>query len=343
MARFCAICGASNVKLIENLCLRCYLEREFERKLPSVKAAICPSCLSYRVKGKWVKSNTPMLSDAINQVVKGSVHFSFPSDVKGNVRAEAVVEDVRPREGRNRVPVKITYEEGCFHLEAHTIIDVYLKLEECPLCIRRKSEAKEAILQFRGVDKNVDNRLRKQILSIIDEEASRINATYKVEERKIGFDVKVSSRNMARSIAQKMKELFNAELVETFKNKHAGEGRKGVTFISVRIPPQSDKFILLREKILKIKRDIKKRKVLSEDVVTGEPLHIDLGKVRVLSREASLLPKEYMVLSVMNDVVQLMDLETYKIFEVPLLVDGKNFKEGMVLKAIEHEGKITLV
>jgi len=239
MVKFCALCGKSESKLIENLCLPCYFKREIIHSVFNVRVSLCPFCLSYRFKGKWFKPNSTLLNEIIEEIAERSIEINLPPEFKGNATFKIPQEQFRFKEGNIRLTLTVYYEEPGLALEEYATAFFKLKFVTCPSCTKVRKEPKEAILQFRSFDGNVDARLRKEILSIVEKETRLKGVSHKVEDKKTGFDVKLSSQSLARSIAQRMKEMFKADLKETFKIKGMKDGKKGILSISVRLPPES--------------------------------------------------------------------------------------------------------
>ncbi|MEM1798674.1 MAG: NMD3-related protein, partial [Candidatus Jordarchaeales archaeon] len=233
MAKFCALCGKTSGRFIENLCLPCYFRREIDHASFNVKALVCPLCLRYRVKGKWFEPTSKLLREVVKEIIENFVKAPLHSELAGTVTFETQLgEHPSIREGSNRFVLSVIYKESELTLEEKTTVLFNLKFEKCPTCARIKKEPKEAILQFRSFDGKIDAGTRKKILSIIEESARLKNVSYKVEEKKTGFDVKFSSQGFARSLAHKLKDILDADATETFKLKSVRDGKKGVLSIA---------------------------------------------------------------------------------------------------------------
>ncbi|MBS7247276.1 MAG: NMD3-related protein [Candidatus Jordarchaeales archaeon] len=239
MVKFCAFCGKTEIMLIENVCLPCYFKREMSRSAFNVRASFCPSCLSYRVKGKWFEPSSTLLSEIIEEITEKGIEISLPPEFKGTVSFKFQHEQFHLKEGKTRLVLAVYYKEPKLTLKENVTVFFDFKFVNCPSCVKMRKEPKEAVLQFRSFDGKINAQLRKKILSIIEKEARLKGVSHKVEDGKTWFDVKLSSQSFARSIAQRIKEIFNAELKETFKLKGVNDGKKGILSISIRLPPES--------------------------------------------------------------------------------------------------------
>lgn len=333
MVRFCAFCGKTEGRFIENLCLHCYFKREMGRSVFSIKAALCPSCLSYRVKGKWFKPSSKSLSEIIEEIIEKGIEINLPSELRGAIAFKLSSEPLHLKDGNNRLTLNVSYMEPGLTLEEQVAIVFNFKFETCPPCLKARKEPKEAVLQFRSFNGKIDAQMRKKILSIIEKEARLKGISHKVEEKKRGFDVKLSSQGFARSLAQKMKDLLNADLKETFKLKGIKDERRGILSIAIRIhlgsatrPPTGSKAIAIKHGGEQAREEIET---------------LQLSKKSKYSEKTSAATKKYMVISTTNDLVQLMDLETYAIVEVTLPPDAERPEEGKEVEILIKDGKMS--
>lgn len=310
MVRFCALCGRTDGRFIENLCLSCYFKREIDHASFNVKALVCPTCLRYRIKGKWFEPTSNSLKEVVEEIIENFVEAPAHHELSGTFAFKTQLGN-RPsiREGINRFALSVIYKESELTLEEETTVLFELKFEKCPTCIRIKKEPKEAILQFRSFDGKIDVETRKKILYMIEQSARLKNISYKVEEKTTGFDVKFSSQGFARSIARKLKDLLNAEVRETFKLKSMRDGKKGVLSIALRLPSKAPS-------------------PPSTELVS-EP-----------SFRESIVTRKYMVISMLGSSIQLMDLETYDTLEVAFPSGIEPPGEGEEVEAAIRNGEL---
>ncbi|MEM3526211.1 MAG: NMD3-related protein, partial [Candidatus Jordarchaeaceae archaeon] len=223
-----------------------------------------------------------------------------------------------------------------------------IKSTPCELCIRKMSGAFEAIIQFRSLKGKISEEERQKINDIIERTFSleRYKDAYisDIKEKKQGFDVYVSSVGLAKSIAASAKEIMGANIYETFKLSGMKDGKKlGKFSLSVRLPSFNVGDIVQTQNKTIIFEKIEKGNLIGKDLETGERSVIqykELWESEIQSWKPEI--KEYQIISITENFLQLMDLETYEIIEIKRDTN-KNLKEGETVSAIKINEKIFLI
>jgi nonsense-mediated mRNA decay protein 3 len=348
--RFCALCGKTDVPLIENLCESCYLKKNppFTVK-HEFEVRICPHCYSYKLSKKWVQTNSFNPKEFLEIVIEqNSPRFIKHSPEFEIIIQPQIAEDVELT-GKIDVPILITAKKNDTTISETVKVTIKLESSPCGICTKKKQGAYEAIVQFRGLRGRISEEERQQIYQIIDKalESERYKDEYipQIKEKKEGFDLYVSSTGLAKNIATSTKEQMGANIQESFKLSGMKDGKKkGTTSVSVRLPSFTPgEIIQLMDKTL-IFEKIEKGNIIGKNPKTGEKQIIqykDFWESEIQSWKPE--TKQYLIISKTKDTIQLMDLKTYEITEIKREQTHTNLKEGEIVQAIKIDEEITIL
>lgn len=347
--RFCALCGKTDTPLIENLCYACYFKKNppFSIKHePEIR--ICPNCFSYKISKKWVQTESTSLAD----IIEKAISQVLPHLIK---HPEFEILTVKPqisREmeliGRIEVPVLITAKKNDMVISEILPISINVDSTLCGVCTRKRSGAFEAIIQFRSLKGQISEEEKQQIYDILDRTFSleRYKDAYisDVKEKREGFDIYVSSVGLAKSIATSAKEIMGASIHESFKISGMKDGKRlGKFSLSVRLPSFSvGEIVQLPDKII-IFEKIEKGNIIGKNPETGERSVIqykELWESKIQSWRPEI--KEYQIISITENSLQLMNLKTYDIIEIKK-PPHTNLNQGETVKVIKIDEKIVIL
>lgn len=291
---FCPKCGKEIKE--KGLCKDCFL-KEYPIGIKEIILPIC-KCGRYLYHGNW----NPNLEDFLKRIVRENL--VLPSEIK--MRDLETKSEFR----RNKILLEI-HINGEFKNEEfkeEILAEIRTQSKTCPTCSGISSGYYEAVLQFR-----TDFDPRK----MIDPEF-----VSKMERVQGGFDVYVTSSNYAKKISKD----FNKKGFLVKESAKLVGMKKGKTlyrvFISIKSPKfRVGDFLEYRDKILQILelgksvrcKDIKKRKVLMMPLPK-------LQRARLIAKSRDV--RKAMVSSIAPNEIQLMDLESYKTFELPGKFEG---------------------
>ncbi|MGQ9722511.1 MAG: 60S ribosomal export protein NMD3 [Candidatus Jordarchaeum sp.] len=348
--RFCALCGKTETKLIENLCSSCYFKKHSPFTIKNEpKIRICPNCYSYKLSKKWMQSessnNVEFLEQAIEQALPHFIKHSpdFEISIQPQIQEEIEIKN------RIEIPVLITAKKEDILISETVPITINLESSPCGICTRKKTGYYEAILQFRSLRGRISEEERQQIYNIIEtilnQEKFKEDYIPQVKEKKQGLDAYVSTVGLARNIAESIKEIMGANLQESFKLSGMKDGKKkGKISISVRLPSFSvGEIVQLPEKTLIIEK-IEKGNLIGKNLETGERLtvqHKELWESEIRGWKPE--TKEYLIISITKDSLQLMNLKTYEIHEIKKEAAPPNLKEGDTVRATKIDEKILIL
>lgn len=347
--RFCALCGKTDTPLIENLCYTCYFKKNplFNIKYEP-KIRICSNCLSYKLAKKWVQTESSSLADIIEKAISQVI----PPLIKHSEFEIVTVKPQVPKEmeltGRIEVPVLITAKKNNMVISETLLVPINVESTLCDVCTGKRSGAFEAIIQFRSLKGQISEEEKQQVYEILDRTFSleRYKDAYisDVKEKREGFDIYVSSVGLAKSIATSAKEIMGASIHESFKILGMKDGKKlGKFSLSVRLPSfRVGEVVQLSDKII-IFEKIEKGNLVGRNLETGERSVIqykELWGSEVQSWKPEI--KEYQIISMTENFLQLMDLKTYALIEIkkPLHI---NLNPGEIVKVIKIDEKILIL
>lgn len=352
MRRFCAICGkvlSGEKSLINNLCWDCYRSKHRLISVPKVlEAEICRHCFSFKLKRKWLEPTgeaNPILSAAIRVVGK---HVSLNGSGVFKIIPLEIID-----KGRVRVKVSAfgTVHPKIPNYHEEDIVEVKLKYVSCPICIKIASKYYVATLQIRADRRNVSRKeleeLVRFIKDIVLKELRNDKSAYIVEISEVdgGLDLKFANMHIARFVASKIGERTGATLKETFKvigfNRSAGKRFSRLT-ISLRLPPFTLNDIVRVDDEILLLKDFRGGKFIALNLASWSKISFSpkLLSSKSVVRVASLssLPRG-LVISVQGDIIQLMDLSSYMIYDVNK-PEGLDLKSGVEVQFIKLDDKI---
>jgi len=206
LRKVCPICGRETDVLIEGMCPDCYRATHRIIDTPdSVTVLRCRGCGAYFINGRWVRGIR-----------------SLERLVTSKVKVRGVVEGMEVRVFRDRAKIKVkgkaselmpnTYEE-------EYEVKLMFQSDLCPSCRAELMEKEEAIIQLRLIGGDLGD-VKSKVMDIVrmtlakGEDKGRIIS---VEDANGGFDIKVTSQRLARSIALSIHRELPSFMMETSK------------------------------------------------------------------------------------------------------------------------------
>ncbi|HIP85821.1 MAG TPA: hypothetical protein EYH17_04165 [Pyrodictium sp.] len=234
----CVRCGREVDTLVDGrVCVNCYLELYGFGSVPqSLRIVVCPRCSSYLYQGRWMPSAGD-ISEAARLMLmarfKPTEHVDYYS-----VDSVEIVSD--PYKGTfllAHVRGKFKGIEGEY--ERDYLIPVFVEKKLCPLCFQRAAGTFNAIIQLRGYDGRLSEEQREALERLLESLPEDVKeAIVEIEEVREGIDLKLSDQGIARALAAKIRAIFGAKIMESFKlvGRRSDGKRLGRLTISVRLP-----------------------------------------------------------------------------------------------------------
>ena len=347
MSRFCAKCGRlynGSFPFIGNLCVKCYFEEYGILTVPKeITLHICPRCLSYRVRGKWITvERVHRVEDVIYNALREELEAKVKPSVEGfNIGVEIKIP--KRISGNFLAVLEATTTVGDFSFSERQNIKVNIVYELCPVCFMKVSKSYKAIVQVRSVKTSLSHRESILIEGILREIGER--NIVEIEKLKEGINIKTVDFTTARRIALKIKHRTGAQIHETHENvKRTREGKRtSKLIITVRLPEILEGDLVIFENELYKVFKISGTNVVLVSESTGEKRNVP---VEVLWRgEIKRITSEYptaklLVVGVSDTVVYAIRVDKeYEMYEIPLTKIPYSVGVGEELRAIIINGK----
>jgi nonsense-mediated mRNA decay protein 3 len=250
--RFCVVCGfeeTPDVKLDGGLCPRCLPNEKSKAVMhPTPTIRLCKYCGSLEERGKWVAPTSCGLEEDLSSLLRRNVK-KFAGVKEGEILGISIIR-MPMSLGANSVLIPISIKTQMKNKqETPTAREFEMKVRltptMCPNCLLMKSKYYEAALQVRTSNAKMSmedkEKLLGQIGSWVEESSRRDKKAFisKCEDKPEGFDLYLGSRQVAYSIATKLKAMKRTTIRKTFKvgrvDKSTGK-RKGKATILIRLP-----------------------------------------------------------------------------------------------------------
>jgi nonsense-mediated mRNA decay protein 3 len=219
----CPYCGRLVDRLIEGKCEECYIERHPLVLVKERRVLRCKYCGAVFLGGRWVGGRRGDLGEVARKIISEKI------SIRG------VLERTEILQSNSKIVVNVVVRGSphpsieprllSYTVEFECVYDI------CNSCREMLSRKEVALLQIRGAPRGLDDAYKKKILSIIEQELS------KLKDKKIGFisnikhledglDIYTTSSNLARHLAYVIHRQFPSSIKETAKMVGVKNGRK---------------------------------------------------------------------------------------------------------------------
>jgi NMD protein affecting ribosome stability and mRNA decay len=247
-----------------------------------------------------------------------------------------------------QVPVLVTAKKNDIVISETLPVTINIEYSPCEVCTRKRSGAYEAIIQFRSLKSQISEEEKHQVYEIIDKtlRLERYKDAYisDIKEKTQGLDIYASSIGLAKSIATSAKELMAANIQESFKISGMKDGKKlGKFTLSIRLPSLNTGEIIQTPHKTIIFQKIEKGNLIGKNPETGEKSILqykELWETEIQTWKPE--TKEYQIISITENSLQLMDLKTYEIIEIQKTANTK-LNQGETIKAVKIDEKILIL
>ena len=181
------------------------------------KMVICPSCKAYLYMNKW----QPAFSQDENQNIEKVIKDVLPERLKFSPHTKIDSIEINPNMVKKPVATEIIIHGTINNTPSIEVHKFTIKLESslCNLCKKRKSSYFEATLQIRPKSEALLNFIKKDLSY-----NEKIFMT-KVEEKKFGYNLNITSKEYLKHVISKVKRKFNIEtkLSKTLQGRKDGQ------------------------------------------------------------------------------------------------------------------------
>ncbi len=355
--RFCAICGAMDEVLLENLCEICYkkehpLEIELLKKL---SIQICIDCGELRVLSTRIdpRAQEESLEELIREVVRSAVLSKFRSEDPYDVEFEDDIKNDKimnygVKEFKLRTKITLQPYEEFSPFEKNFITRLKMNRTICNDCSHYKSGYFEAILQVRADKRKLTddelNRFENSINTMMKQYGdAKLSYILNMEVEPDGITAQVSTKLLASNLAREIQALTAGKLSLAYELKTTKRDGTEVyqnTYL-VRLPEFS------KGDVIEYEKDIWKLKAINDDQIRLESLtnHTERQIVRKRVENSAkklndfLFHREYMFVSAEGQTVVIMAMDNYENFDDNLERLPKNKEVGSTIKGFLLDDK----
>jgi len=315
---FCVECGKEKTIFKDGVCKPCYLKtHQFTKGPQYLDITKCSSCNAYKYKNTWY-------NESFEKTIKRHIKNTF--EISKELRQIQITLEYKSEKVKN-IPCKITIEgkiENKKIQEQHQIT-IREHKTNCDVCSRQYGGYYEAIIQIRGENQKLTSKETQKYQTIVEnlvhnlqEKGNRGLFITDIGKEQGGIDFFLSDTGAAQSIVKKIQEQTDGQIKQSSKNVGMKDGRQiyRMTYL-LRLPDyQIGDIIKLNKKYFQITA-IQKNKIKTINLATWNELIIskkDLQKGVI--KRLDELEKDYIVVSQTDKEIQLMNPETYKIFDI---------------------------
>ncbi len=363
MQKFCYKCGKSpddKVQLIQNLCPQCYTKLHPLLKFPrSLHIKLCKKCYRYFFKNRWISSFYDNLEDIINHVLKETIPTQLK--ISPSTRLEIkpdIMTNIESIVKRNWLQIEISatgksHETLPPHTEIYKAQKVTITFTICPFCLSLKRGDYQAVLHVLAPKRALTDYERDYVFSLIEEESRKslkidykaYISKYTIKKGKISFFI--GSEKFARSLASSIGYHLGGLIKETYKSgsqKIPKTIKQNKLYISIYLPSfvKGDLLWIKNSPLYVVKIQGKKVSCINLNTYEKEKIPISkLKKVEILEYADNL--RQFLCFSKTEETIQLLDLHSYRIYEILNTPKYDDLKIGQNIDGFEVNGRIFLI
>lgn len=339
MSRFCVECGKETERLVNGMCMECFLKDRELVSLPShVNMHICTNCGRYLRHGEWVKAE---MQEMAIKVARESLEVIREVRILGIEGSSYFLDDYNISV---TLDCKISISDFETKVSAMTVIRV--KNDLCKVCSRRLGNYYASILQIRasGRARTIEPSLQDEVLRKVEKEVDshgEHDANSFITKMEIvpgGVDIYLSQISLGKGICKILGNDYCAETNES--SKLVGQTRDGLDMYRVSYLVRLPEFHLgdiveyqgkhwLITKVL-----YGGGKLLSlSDFRTMSVKRRDMSDLKVFCKSADL--QDATVISSTPGEVQVMDPQNYESVDI-LVPEGTQAGETVKVVRIDE-------
>ncbi len=323
----CYVCGQPSV--VDGMCPQCYnIAHPLIQLEKTLSMTICRSCNAVRLTNGW----RPIVDTvAPSELLEYQIRIFLPSVVSRLDNSIHVDFQIEKRLDRT-VDVVVT-GTGTSHPdlpphEEHVCTKIRVEYSTCESCTLMRGGYHDAIIQVRADSRRLTEAEYDTITDIVhrrtySEYGHDVKAfVTSIDEHKYGIDFKIGSEHLARKIADEIEWTFLAERKENYKlvtQEHDGRRKYRIT-IMLRLPRfVVGDFIMVSGHLCRVNK-IGPGTLNCQDLEQGHTFSVAPKSVKwqsVIYVASATESRLYTVIAHgYQQPYQLMDLETYQVFEV---------------------------
>jgi nonsense-mediated mRNA decay protein 3 len=313
-----AICPKCGLPAEEGLCPQCVLDSTELFSYPDhVEVVICSVCGSRQIKGKWQLPDNRSVEELASQAAVGALMFHKELD-QPNIELEL------RKIGATRYLAKIDIN-GSFKgqsIKNKCEIPVRINLVACDRCSRMAGKYFQSTVQVRGysirsLTRNEIEECKKIAQSMADSGyrgGDQLSFIQEMKDVKGGLDIILGSTQLGRRMARAITERFGGKLLETCKLVGKKDSRDVYrSTLLIRFPKLKRGDIVPFRGAIYVVTGFDGKTTQITSLREGRRSSIgeeNIENLKVLGNKADAI--KGMVISKDDDVLEIMDPETYK-------------------------------
>lgn len=308
----CPECGRETTELYNGRCKECFLKSFILLECPSIiTIRVCPVCGAYFTSGRWI--NVSDQKEMLFSEISGSIRVHPDAN---NVKLDFSEEEIDPSRYLAHISVSAVVEGVNISATADT--EIRIKKETCDVCSRIAGGYYAGILQLRADHRRISEDEIEECMQLTDRTLANLAAKgdrfafiSKIEEPKEGLDIYIGSIGACKHVCQ----TIIRELGGTSVTSPSLAGRKdGVNLYritcAVRLPAYvHGDIVSIQHNVIEVTHQ--DRQIYGIDLADGSRVSFDadVPAIKLGSRENAVAA---VLVSIENDVVQVLDPETYE-------------------------------
>ncbi|MDL2246765.1 hypothetical protein LJB96_04025 [Methanobrevibacter sp. OttesenSCG-928-K11] len=341
---FCPECGSTDKKMIDNICIDCFLKDFHMITVPdTIEVEICSHCNGKLEKGKWKDIEIPQ-EEIIYRALENNIQIN---DLVEDDEIE--LEIVQMRGTIAECYVEIIGKVYGKSLEESHDVNVRLNKTVCPNCSKRNSGYYEAVIQFRADKREIDSQefetADEIVLNTLDKLFDKDKLAYLVQiaKPKEGHDYYIGSYKSSKKVVRALQEEFGGIIKESprliSEDKSTGKGLYRI-WISLRIPKfRVGDFIKYDDKNGEITY-ISGSKVQCVELTNHKPFSIqwkNYESIELIKNKEDI--EKTNIISKSPSLIQILDPSTYEVVDLKMTkeLEGLNIGDDVYIIKIENQ------
>ncbi len=351
MTRQCPKCGSPPTKaqpFIEGFCQKCYFaDHPLIVLRQSPVAKVCSRCQAYYVSGNWVHQTDQPDDAHIFELVCSLLDPLFAPSQPASFDVQLQEPSDGPLAKAKELQVEVSAQAKEYPYKEQKVVTIPIAPALCTQCRQSAGGYFEAVIQIRSSSGKITPAQIEELADFINKRLVTEElppGSLKLSETRGGFDIKCMTARLGRKLAKDLAEQFG--LTHKVSSKVVGRTREGKNLrrdtYSLRFPLyQVGDLISYKESPFLITGIRSGRYILANiETLHRETLSPkDLGEI-----DADFLNDEirtFQVISVEEDIVQLMDQEDFSLYDLPRPDQGLEI--GAMISAIEWKNRLVLL
>ncbi len=347
----CPVCGQELKRpsdLINGKCPDCYIkELTLNLSLPEIK--ICKYCGAISLENRWIYTETSLESLVIRRITelvkKELRRQKLSSDVYVSI-------EVPPERTSQEFTIQTTVTLKNFKIpplsekvkrETYLIRVSYSVCSRCQKIINRQFEA---IIQIRKhgetLTREEREKIKEEVLNVLSRKSNNPSSFISgLTEESSYIEFKVGSNSLARAIASHFKKTHNAQTKITAKLVSMQSGKRVYQLtVLINLPKFSKDSLVVWKNRLGLISAVTDKYIIFTDLTTRQHVTIYLDQMDELTSLDEGAIRKFKIISISRNLVQLMDMHDYTVYDVGIDELPYNFKIDDVVMGVIFNNRI---